>query len=277
MAILSNVFPQKKKFVASHFLDGIQFFSYIIQVQKKYTIDINADLGEGAGQDALLMPFLSSCNIATGGHAGDAMTITNTIILAQKHQVKIGAHPSYPDFEHFGRVELDIKPLDLKESLLQQISSFCEIAHQNNVEVNHIKAHGALYNKMAKDEATVNLFLEVLQRLGITPILYIPYNSTAYHLAKERYEVKAEVFIDRKYHSDLSLVSRNNPEGLIKTPQVAWDQLYDMVVNESITTLENTTEVIKGATFCIHGDHPNAQNILEFIHERLNEFGIYTK
>ena len=253
------------------------FFCYIIEVHKKYTIDINADLGEGAEQDELLMPFLSSCNIAAGGHIGDQASIKKTIILAQENQVKIGAHPSYPDFENFGRVELDIKPLDLKESLLQQISLFYETAHKNNVEVNHIKAHGALYNKMAKDEATVNLFLEVLQRLGITPIIYVPYNSIAYHLTKERYEVKAEVFIDRKYHSDLSLVSRNNPKGLIKTPQAAWDQLYDMVINESITTLENTSEPIKGDTFCIHGDHPNALNILEFLHVRLNEFGIYIK
>lgn len=252
-------------------------FSLNLGVQRKYAIDINADLGEGAGQDSLLMPFLSSCNIATGGHAGDEVTMKNTLLLAQDHQVKMGAHPSYPDPENFGRVEPDLKRVALKESLLQQISSFYEIAQQINGDVYHIKAHGALYNKMAKDEGTATLFLEVLHRLGIKPVLYVPYNSLVSQLAKDSYELKIEVFIDRKYHRDLSLVSRNNPEGLIKTPQAAWDQLYDMVINESITTLENTSEPIKGDTFCIHGDHPNALNILEFLKNQFTGVGIYVK
>lgn len=244
---------------------------------ERLTIDINADLGEGAGQDDLLMPFLSACNIASGGHVGDQKSISKTIKLALKHQVKIGAHPSYPDFENFGRFELDISPHDLKESLLQQISTFYEIANRNHCTVSHIKAHGALYNKMAKDEATVNLFLEVLQRLGITPMLYLPYNSIAHEYAKDRYEIKNEVFIDRKYHRDLTLVSRSNPDGLIKTPEETWEQLYNMFVNESITSIENTEEVIKGDTFCIHGDHPNAFKILEYLKQRLSEHQIYIK
>lgn len=244
-------------------------------MQKKYVIDINADLGEGAGQDELLMPFLSSCNIAAGGHAGDQYSIQKTIQLAQKHGVKVGAHPSYPDTENFGRKVLDLSSIDLREALLQQISTFYEIASKENSSVHHIKAHGALYNQMAKSEELATLFLDVLKRLGIQPALYVPFNSVIYNLAKERFTCISEVFIDRKYHDDLTLVSRKNASGLIKTPVAAWEQLYDMVVNESVKTIENTSVAIKGETFCIHGDHPNAVQILTYLKERLNEHAIH--
>ncbi|MEX1190861.1 MAG: 5-oxoprolinase subunit PxpA [Brumimicrobium sp.] len=233
------------------------------------TIDINADLGEGAGQDFKIMPLISSCNIACGGHAGDKESMNETIDLAQKNQVKVGAHPSYPDKENFGRVELQMRKIDLIDSLQRQISTFYELALAKNTTVHHIKAHGALYNKLAHDESTAEVFLTAISRLAIHPILYVPFNSVVYHLAKVKFHCKVEAFIDRAYNKDLSLVSRDNPEGLLKTPKKAWEQLYGMIMLGEVTTIQNDKIALEGETFCIHGDHPNAVEILNYIHRKL--------
>lgn len=246
-------------------------------MQETYFIDINADLGEGVGQDQTLMPYLSSCNIACGGHAGDEKSILTTVNLAKENNVKIGAHPSYPDTKNFGRVVMDIKDLDLKDSLMSQISAFYEIAHQNNLDVNHVKAHGALYNEMAKNEKVAALFLEVLNHLGVQPKIYIPYNSIFFKLVKDHTNLITEAFIDRAYHKNLSLVSRTIPESLHKTPEKAWNQLYNMVVNQKVNTIDKTNESLIADTYCIHGDHPNALAILKFITKEMKKHHIYLK
>ena len=118
------------------------------------TIHINCDLGEELYNEDLLMPFISACNIACGGHAGNKEIIENTIDLAKQHQVQIGAHPSFPDRENFGRKVLQIEDNELLDSLVNQISVVLEIANKKNTELHHIKAHGALYNLAAKDQRT---------------------------------------------------------------------------------------------------------------------------
>ena len=112
-------------------------------------LKLNADLGEGAGNDHIIMPFLSLCNIACGAHAGSKEIIHNTIQLAKKHDVKIGAHPSYPDKENFGRLRMDISQIDLFDSLMNQLQTFRTVAEQLKIKVYHIKAHGALYHAVA--------------------------------------------------------------------------------------------------------------------------------
>lgn len=241
----------------------------ILRRMDKLIVDINADLGEGAGQDNKIMPLISSCNIACGGHTGDRYSIKKTMDLATDHNVKIGVHPSYPDTENFGRIHLKISDIDLQESLIKQISLFYEIAEKYNQPVHHIKAHGALYNKIATDPKTAEIYLKAITRLGIQSKLYVPYDSIIYNLARPQFECMVEAFIDRTYNSDLSLVSRNSPDALIKTSKEAWNQLYEIVVLGEVSTINNTKVAIQADTFCIHGDHPNAVSILEYLHAQL--------
>ena len=231
-------------------------------------VNINADLGEGAGQDDKLMPLLSSCNIACGGHTGDEDSIAKTIELAKRYDVKIGAHPSYPDREHFGRKRPEIDDEALEDSLTQQLERFYRIAKQLDVEVHHIKAHGALYNDAAKDKAVAQLFLNVLKRSGIDNTIYAPFDSWLHKLLPVN-QVMFEAFIDRAYNEDLTLVSRAREGALHQTPGEAWKQLYEMYFMEEITTISGVKTAIKADTFCIHGDHPEAVNMLRYIREQL--------
>lgn len=238
------------------------------------SIDINADLGEGAGQDDVIMPLISSCNIACGGHVGDAQSIHETMQLAKQHNVKVAAHPSYPDRENFGRVNMEISLLELEESIKSQLSLFYELAEQNGQSVNHIKAHGALYNKIAKDEKTAKVYLNAISNLGIKAKLYVPNNSVVHQLAKSEFDCSFEAFIDRAYNEDLSLVNRSLPNALHQTPEKAWRQLYEMVTQNQVTTIDGEIVKVQGDTFCIHGDHPNAQQILEYVHQNLSKNGL---
>ncbi len=238
---------------------------------KKHFVNINADLGEGAGQDKLIMPYLSSCNIACGGHTGDEATADSTIQIAKDHQVKIGAHPSYPDREHFGRRRPDVDHVALEESIMKQLTLFFKVARQQSIDVHHIKAHGALYNDAARDSDTATLFLNAIRRLGITCKIYAPFNSVLHHLAAPTFEVVYEAFIDRMYNEDLSLVNRNNEKALHQNPETAWKQLYELYFLEEVTTITGKKVAIKANTFCIHGDHPEACNMLQYIREKLTE------
>lgn len=237
-------------------------------------VDINADLGEGAGQDHAIMPLISSCNIACGGHVGDEKSIRETIELAKLNNVKVGAHPSYPDKENFGRVQMEINQMDLQESLKHQISNFYNLASQSNIPVHHIKAHGALYNTIAKDERTAKTFLDTISALGINVKLYFPYNSVIHKMALSQYDCLLEAFIDRAYNEDLSLVARNHENALHKTPEKAWGQLYEMVTRKEVSSLNGQKIPIHADTYCIHGDHPNAKQILEYIHQKLSEHNL---
>lgn len=243
----------------------------------KLSVDINADLGEHAGQDHVVMPLISSCNIACGGHIGDEKSMHETIRLAALNNVKIGAHPSYPDKENFGRIHLDISDLDLEESLKNQLSQFYKIAEENNQSVHHIKAHGALYNTIAKDEKTAKTYLNALSELGIKAKLYVPYNSVIHKLARSKQECLIEAFIDRAYNTDLSLVERSQTNALHKTPELAWRQLYEMVVHGEVSTINGAKVKIDADTFCIHGDHPNVKHILEYIHQAFSKHNLSLK
>ncbi|GGG46226.1 UPF0271 protein [Croceivirga lutea] len=233
------------------------------------TIDINCDVGEGVGNESKLLPLISSCNIACGGHAGDEETMANTIILAKKHCVKIGAHPSYPDKENFGRKVLTISESKLKKSLKQQLELFQKIIKANNANLHHIKAHGALYNQSAIDKDLANLFLEVVQDFGNYPI-YVPFNSAIEKLALEiNYPIIYEAFADRNYDGNLKLVSRNQNNSLIEEPKAVLEHIKRMCLERKVKTIDGQLLPIKAETFCIHGDTPSAFKILTYLHNQL--------
>jgi len=239
------------------------------------SIDINADVGEGLGNEADLMPFLSSCNIACGGHAGDEVIMSQIVKLAKKHHVKVGAHPSFPDKANFGRVNLDISDAELYASIIDQISALKNIAEAEGVTLNHIKPHGALYNLAAKDEKTARVVIEVIKRLELPIDLYAPFNSVIANLAKqENIAVTFEAFADRNYNDDLSLVSRTNSNAILHKKEAVLCHVLSIVKNRKVTSISGVEVPIKATTICVHGDTKNALEILKYLSSNLKQNGI---
>jgi len=238
------------------------------------TIDINADLGEGSINDALLMPLISSCSIACGGHFGNESTMRTAVQLAKKHRVKIGAHPSFPDVENFGRKVLPMTKNELSESIFQQLVRFISVCELEDLPINHIKLHGALYNYAAMDAPTADAVLEGILATQIRPKLYVPYGSVLAKKAKNLLPLEYEAFIDRQYNDDLSLVPRVEKDAVICTPDGAWGQLRLMIENQIVKTKQLNNVSIKAITYCIHSDTPNVVEILLYIRKQMEIFRI---
>ena len=232
-------------------------------------IDINCDLGEGMGNDTQIMPYISSCNIACGGHYGDKASIIETIQLAQKHQVKVGAHPSFPDKLNFGRKIIEVSDNDLYESLCQQILLFSECCGKLGATMHHVKLHGALYNLAAKDTQTAQVVLKALNCCCKGIVLYAPYQSVLADLAQADFKIMHEAFADRRYHSTLQLVSRDRNDAVITDAKSAWEHMASMIENNKVKTVEREFVDIKADTFCVHGDQPHALELVQYINRKL--------
>lgn len=237
-------------------------------------IDLNADLGEGLANEAQIMALISSCNVACGGHFGDRSTVMQTLKLAKKQGVKVGAHPGYPDKANFGRRELNISTGQLKQTLVQQLDLFKSCCQDLELEIHHIKPHGALYNKAASDPETAAVILEACNLSNCELPIYCLAGSQMEAVFGKNYQIIPEAFIDRTYNSDGTLVSRTRAGALIKTPQVAWEQLKSLIFKNQLKTIEGEIIKIDAETYCIHSDTPEALSILKYIHERLAELNI---
>ncbi len=241
-------------------------------------IDINCDVGEGMGNEAELLPLISSCNIACGGHAGDDETMAQVIQLAKKYDIKPGAHPSYPDTKNFGRSTMEIEPEAFVESIRAQINRLENILDHEGVSLHHIKPHGALYNDLAKNEVLADLFLEVVTPYKKGTILYVPPNSVIAEKAVHHgFHVKYEAFADRSYNEDLSLVSRKLPNAVLNEPQQVLDHLVKMVIENKVMTINGRETNINAQTYCVHGDTPGALRILMYLSKELPKKHIYIK
>ena len=233
-------------------------------------VDINCDVGEGLDNEAQLLPYISSCNIACGAHAGDTDTITKVALLAKEHHVKVGAHPSYPDKANFGRVAITISREALKESIQSQLRTFQKIMVSNAVQLNHIKPHGALYNVLATDVDTAQTFLEAIKEYKKEVALYVPYNSIIEKEAKQKgFKIIREGFCDRNYNDDLTLVSRKKEKALITQPNEVLKHVLRIIKEEAVETVSGKLKKIKANTLCIHGDSPNAVKILRHLYSEL--------
>lgn len=234
--------------------------------QNTLILDLNCDLGEGMKNDALLMPFLSSCNIACGGHSGGEQSIRRSLLLAKEFGVKAGAHPSFPDRINFGRVLLQMGEDELYKSLLDQIQLFKKVCDSLQMKMHHIKAHGALYNLAAKDPKTAALLVRLIKTNFPDTYLYCPPKSEIFEKAKQEYiPVKVELFADRTYQDDLSLLPRSIPKALLTAPDEVLDQVRKIVNLGKIRSNTGTLIPVQGDTLCIHGDNPNALEILKSI------------
>jgi UPF0271 protein len=231
-----------------------------------FKIDLNADIGEGMPYDHQLIKYISSCNIACGGHAGDDESISETIKLALRNDVKIGAHPSYPDKENFGRKSLEMSLNKLVDSIDFQLKKFEDVCKLSKANWHHIKFHGALYNDLKTDhqkaEALVNLISKKYQKL----ILYVPPNSVIKAIAgNNNIPIKIEGFADRAYNADLSLVPRQEPNAVLNDTCQALRQVNKMILHQKVETRGGNKVAINIQTLCLHGDTPGALDLVKAI------------
>lgn len=243
---------------------------------QQFSIDINADLGEGIGNEAQLMPFISSCNIACGGHAGDEDTMRNAVRLAKHHNVKIGAHPSFPDVENFGRLPVEMPCAALFKTIEDQINSLKAIIDEEHATLHHVKPHGALYNMAIKDKNIATVIVEVMKSMHLPVYLYVPYKSMIAEVAiQNKIPIIYEAFADRNYNDDLTLVSRQKENAVLHDENEVFEHVFRMISEGNVKTLSGKIIEIKAHTFCIHGDNPKAVGLINRLVHNLEAKSIF--
>jgi len=241
----------------------------------QYKIDLNADVGEGIGNEAQLMPYISSCNIACGGHAGTDDSMQTIVKLAKRDRVKIGAHPSFPDKKNFGRLKMDISSVTLFSSVKNQIESLVNILREEQAGLHHIKPHGALYNLATVDKKIALVIIEVIKSFALPVKLFVPYDSVIANLAiQNNIPIIYEAFADRNYNDDLTLVSRAQKEAIIQDSEVVFKHVFRMISEQKVKTISGKEIEIMAQTFCVHGDNPKAINLVKKLNEKLKNNGV---
>ncbi|MCY1288159.1 hypothetical protein D9M68_453940 [compost metagenome] len=238
-------------------------------------IDLNADLGEGCGNDEALLALISSANVACGWHAGDAATMVQTVKWALAHGVAIGAHPSYPDRENFGRTEMQRDPEDVYADMLYQIGALDAIVRAQGGELHHVKPHGALYNQAVRDPALARAIVRAVRDFDADLVFFGLAGSHMIDIAREAgLRVKQEVFADRGYNPDGTLVRRGTPGALHEDEEAALNQTLTMVREKRVRAIDGTWVPIQAETVCLHGDGAHALAFARRIRERLTAEGI---
>jgi len=241
-------------------------------------VDLNCDMGEsyGAwtmGADAEVMPHISSANIACGYHGGDPATIRRTVRLALDHGVAIGAHPSLPDIQGFGRRPMKISPQDMYDLVVYQAGAVEGFARAAGAKLHHIKCHGALYNMAATDEGLSEAMVRAAKDLGV--MLYVLSRSRNYEIAKKAgIAVAGEVFADRGYSDDGTLAPRDQPGGMIEDKQKSVAQALAMVEQGTVISLNGKRVPVSADTLCLHGDQPGAVAFAKEIRKAFTDKGI---
>jgi UPF0271 protein len=238
-------------------------------------IDLNADLGEGAGTDDALLGIVSSCNIACGGHAGDRESMTATMTAALRAQVAIGAHPSYPDRQGFGRRSAYMDGDELYESLTGQIEQFCDIAADLGARVTHIKPHGALYNDAARDAGLAAIVARVVDECPAAVLLVGPPNSALQRVASDYgLGFLAEAFVDRAYAIDGSLVPRAEAGAVHSDTASIAAQAVSIAQRQQVQAANGESLSVVADTLCIHGDTQDAVAAAKAVRTALERAGI---
>ena len=238
-------------------------------------VDINADLGEGAGHDDELFELISSANIAAGFHAGDSDTMHAAICAANEHGVAVGAHPSFFDRENFGRKELNIADQEVLDAVAYQLGIFQAIASALDVRPNHVKPHGALYNMAVRDAKLANAIARAIESVDSKLILFAPDKSelaragAAYGLPDAR-----EIFADRNYLNDGWLVPRTRPDALLHDPKEAAHRVLRMLREGKVRSVEGSDVDVRGETICVHGDTPGAVEFARELRTQLESEGV---
>ena len=234
------------------------------------SVDLNADLGEDAGHDDEVLEFVSSANIACGFHAGDPTSILRSIRAAHEHGVAIGAHPSFPDRENFGRQEIALPPGEIYAILAYQLGAFEALARAAGAEMNHVKAHGALYNMAARDRSLAEVIANAVFLFDPKLILFVPPGGVFEHAANERgLQIAREVFADRNYNPDGTLVSRSSRDAFVRDPIEAAERVIRMLREQKVRAINGADVPVSAETICVHGDNPEAVEFVRKLHDRL--------
>ncbi|MEK7723622.1 MAG: 5-oxoprolinase subunit PxpA [Acidobacteriota bacterium] len=247
------------------------------------SIDLNCDMGESfgtwrMGNDAELMNYVSSINVACGFHAGDARTMRETVQIAQQKGVAIGAHPSFPDLQGFGRREMSLSSQEIFDIVLYQVSALKGICEAFGAKLRHVKPHGALYNLAARDKKVATAVAEAVCRIDNKLIFYGLSGSFLISEAdKIGLKTASEVFADRTYQKDGSLTPRSQPNALIDSREDSIKQVLQMVLDGTVTAVTGEIIPITAETICIHGDGTHAVEFANVINQSLREKSIKIK
>ena len=238
-------------------------------------IDLNCDMGEGMDNDALLMPLISSANIACGYHAGDDAIMRATVALAKQSGVSIGAHPGFVDKENFGRTEMQLSENELYQLVWDQIQLLQIIAKEIDTILHHVKPHGALYNMAARDAAMARVIVQAVKDVDATLIFY---GLSGSHLISEAkalgLRTASEVFADRTYQDNGSLTPRSQANALIHDQAISLKQVLQMIQEQTVTAVSGKTVSLTAETICIHGDGPHAVSFAKQINTTLKSASI---
>lgn len=233
-------------------------------------IDLNCDLGEGGAHDAELMPLISSANIACGAHAGDAQTMHAAIALAQRHGVAIGAHPGFRDREYFGRRELELPPSEIERLVQEQVNALGALA-----PLRHVKPHGGLYNRAARDRACAEAVARAVRTVDPALVLYALAGSELVRAGRAvGLRVAEEVFADRTYRADGSLTPRSEPGALIESEDAMVVQVLQIVREGLVRSIDGVKMKIVADTVCLHGDGSQAVAFARRLRITLENAGI---
>jgi 5-oxoprolinase (ATP-hydrolysing) subunit A len=238
-------------------------------------VDLNADLGEGAGHDDELLTLVTSANIACGFHAGDAGTMRRSIETARQQNVAVGAHPSLFDRENFGRKELPVKPDEVFDAVVYQLGIFQAIAEAAGLRPNHVKPHGALYNMAVRDELLADAIGRAIASVDNKLILFAP-QKTALSRAGEKngLQIAHEVFADRNYLHSGALVPRTRADALLHNTTEAAPRVVRMLREGKVRSVDGGDVDVRAETICLHGDNPEAVDFARILRSCLEKEGV---
>lgn len=238
-------------------------------------IDLNADLGEGCGQDEALLELVSSANIACGWHAGSADIMRRTVRSALARGIAVGAHPSFPDREGFGRREMRLPADPMYAGMAYQIGALAAIARAEGACLSHVKPHGALYNQAARDKHLADTLVAAIRDVD-SSLRVVGLAGSELIAAARRAGLTAiaEVFADRRYNPDSTLVKRDRPGALITDAETAVAQTLAIVKTGHVTAIDGSVVPLRGDTVCLHGDSIHAVALAQRIRQSLQQAGI---
>jgi len=238
------------------------------------SVDLNADVGEGM-EDAQLLPYVTSANVACGIHAGDPVTMDQTVETALSRGVRVGAHPGYPDRENFGRVLVEMSADEIENLVVYQVAALDGFVRSRGGRMTHVKPHGALYHSGAEFPDVARAIAEGVRRVGTDLVLVGAAGSMLIGAGQEAgLPVAKEAFADRRYRADGTLVPRGRPGAVIVDPEEAAEQAVGLARDRLVVAEDSSRLSIRADTICLHGDTPGAVEIARKIHERFRTAGI---
>jgi UPF0271 protein len=242
-------------------------------------INLNADLGEGygpwkMGDDAAMLDIVASANVACGGHAGDADTMRRTLRLASERGVSVGAHPSYPDLQGFGRRAMALSAAELESQVACQVGALAGIAALENIRVTHVKPHGALNNLACVERSVADTICRAVAAIDRTLILLAPAASELVVAGRAAgLPVVEEIFADRAYLPDGQLVPRSRPDAMIHGAEACLAHVLAMLDAGALIAIDGTRIATPIGSICVHGDNPGAVAVARHLREQLTARG----